>query len=133
MIPELCTELDDTFALLAEGSSSFPAERLTFALKALGIEADDNSLERAKSSVEITLDEFIVIVAPYLSEPGWIQAEMMEAMALFDQDSDGYIDANEITQVFIKLGEKITKSHVQDQIDTWSRNDGILGGILSSA
>ena len=131
MIPELCTELEDTFALLAEGSASFPAERLPFALKALGIEADDNARDRAKSSVEITLDEFFVIVAPYLSEPGWIQGEMMEAMSLFDQDSNGYIDANEITQVFIKLGEKITKSNVQDQIDTWSRNDGILGGKFS--
>ena len=128
VIPELRIELDETFALLAEGNTTFSADRLPLALKSLGIVADENTRERAKSSVDVSLDEFIVIVAPYLSEPAWIQAEMVEAMSLFDQDSNGCIDANEVTQVFIKLGEKITKSNVQDQIDAWSRSDGILGG-----
>jgi Ca2+-binding EF-hand superfamily protein len=139
-------ELDETFTLLAEGHASFSADRLLIGLKALGIEANEAAKARSKTSSDINLDEFIVIVSPYLSDAGtldkyihtldkysyyeflgWIQAEMLEAMSLFDQDNNGDLDASEVAQVFVKLGEKITKNSIQDQIDAWSRSDKVVG------
>lgn len=88
VMPELRVEIDETFRLLADGGMSFAADRLIVALKSLGLEADEKTLHRASLPAEITADEFICILAPLLDGPGWIQAEMHEAMSFFDQGRD---------------------------------------------
>lgn len=46
---------------------------------------------------------------------------------MYTVDGNGSLDAKEVAQVFAKLGEKVSKNSIQDQINAWSRTDGLVG------
>ena len=47
---------------------------------------------------------------------GDAEEDMREAFNVFDKDGNGFISANELRQVMLSLGEKLTDQEVQEMI-----------------
>lgn len=45
------------------------------------------------------------------------EEEMLEAFRVFDTDGNGSITADELRQIFVNLGEKLTEDEIADMID----------------
>ncbi|KAL1085790.1 hypothetical protein V6Z11_D08G073600 [Gossypium hirsutum] len=70
-------------------------------------EADD--IER-KGKIE----DFVNIMARKMQEN--VVDELKEAFKVFDQDQDGFISANELRQVMMNMGERLTMEEAEQMI-----------------
>ncbi|EXB26550.1 Calmodulin-like protein 11 [Morus notabilis] len=62
----------------------------------------------------IDFDEFLNIMARKMKEN--VAEELKEAFKVFDRNQDGYISANELRQVMINLGERLTHEEAEQMI-----------------
>ncbi|GKU85864.1 hypothetical protein SLE2022_250070 [Rubroshorea leprosula] len=59
--------------------------------------------------------EFLNLMAKKMKETD-AEEELKEVFQVFDKDQDGYISANELRQVMINLGEKLSDEEVEQMI-----------------
>ncbi|MBA0553554.1 hypothetical protein Golob_012728 [Gossypium lobatum] len=72
-------------------------------------EADD--IERKG---KIDFEDFVIIMARKMQEN--VVDELKEAFKVFDRDQDGFISANELRQVMMNMGERLTMEEAEQMI-----------------
>jgi Ca2+-binding EF-hand superfamily protein len=63
----------------------------------------------------ITFDEFLVVMAQRLRDAQQ-ESKLIAAFKFFDKDNSGYITAEELKTVLDGMGEKLTKSEIEEVI-----------------
>lgn len=69
----------------------------------------------ANGNGTIEFGEFLALMARKMKETD-AEEELKEAFKVFDKDQNGYISANELRNVMINLGEKLTDEEVEQMI-----------------
>jgi calmodulin len=64
----------------------------------------------------IDFNEFVAMMVRQMKSPQDDEIELKESFRVFDKNGDGYITANELRQVMLNLGEKLTDDEVDEMI-----------------
>ena len=113
---EMTQVVEETFAMVADNTGKMPYSKLPLALKALGMNINESNEGGAFQQDDINIDKFMQIVTDCMKHPNWAANEMNEVFTLFDKDRNGFIDPPELKRVFLKLGEKLTETELEDQL-----------------
>jgi len=103
-------------------SGTIDADELGTVLRSLGNQPTDEEVEdmikEADEDGNGTIDfaEFIKMM-PTQERDDDAEAEMLEAFRVFDTDGNGSITADELRQIFLNLGEKLTEEEIADMIE----------------
>ena len=103
-------------------SGTIDAEELGTVLRSLGNQPTDEEVEdmikEADKDGNGTIDfaEFIEMM-PTQERDDNAEDEMLEAFRVFDTDGNGSITADELRQIFVNLGEKLTEDEIADMIE----------------
>lgn len=94
------------------------ASKAELALKSLGMTPMSEDVKTALQELgeEFDLEMFCKLVCISMQSPNWAGNEMIEAYRMFDKDGNGYIDPSELRRVFLKIGEHLDISEVEDQL-----------------
>lgn len=120
---EQIAEFKEAFSLFdKDGDGTIDAEELGTVLRSLGNQPTDEEVEdmikEADKDGNGTIDfaEFIEMM-PTQERDDNAEEEMLEAFRVFDTDGNGSITADELRQIFVNLGEKLTEDEIADMID----------------
>lgn len=116
---EIQAEIQEVYNLLSESynSDAFPASQLIIGLKALGFEIpSEKSITRSTQTAPITFSEFNTLLIPYFEKSCWCKEGLTKAFAVFDNDNTGIIDSTEIKRVFVKMGENLKETEIEEQM-----------------
>eukprot|EP00105_Crassostrea_gigas_P000871 XP_011412831.1 PREDICTED: calmodulin-A-like [Crassostrea gigas] len=67
---------------------------------------------------KIEYEEFEKYMADHYKSVEEANSSMMEAFKLFDKDGSGKIDADELKEAMMRLGDKLSKEEAEDMIKT---------------
>nr|XP_011412831.2 calmodulin-A-like [Crassostrea gigas] len=67
---------------------------------------------------KIEYEEFEKYMADHYKSAEEANSSMMEAFKLFDKDGSGKIDADELKEAMMRLGDKLSKEEAEDMIKT---------------
>ncbi|XP_022720056.1 calmodulin-2/4-like isoform X1 [Durio zibethinus] len=96
-------------------------EELAIAIKSLDQDPTEEELQNMINEVDtdgngtIEFGEFLNLMARKMKEAE-AEEELKEAFRVFDKDQDGYISPNELRQVMINIGEKLTDEELEQMI-----------------
>ncbi|XVF80856.1 hypothetical protein PTKIN_Ptkin15bG0109100 [Pterospermum kingtungense] len=114
-------EFREAFCLIDKDSDGFiTMEELASALQTLDGNPKKEEIECMISEVDVggngTIDfeDFLNIMAGKMKEN--VGDELKEAFKVFDRDQDGFISANELRQVMMNLGERVTVEEAEQMI-----------------
>lgn len=114
---EMFLELQDTFRMVADNYNIMPYNKLTVALKALGMSTSETSDDYSSLQNDgIDFDKFVEITLECMKHPNWAANEMNEVFNLFDKNRNGYIIPSEFRQLLAKIGENVTETELADQL-----------------
>ncbi|CAA7399175.1 unnamed protein product [Spirodela intermedia] len=119
---EQISEFQEAFCLFdKDGDGAITLEELATVIRSLGPTPTEEELldmvEEADVDSSGTVDfrEFLSIMAIKTKEVN-AEEELDEAFKVFDKDQDGYISADELRNVMVSLGEKLTDEEVEQMI-----------------
>lgn len=127
---EMLQELEDTFTAAAEGNNILPSGRLALALRALGMSTSD--IDENLLAGDIDFEKFLEIVLSGMQLPNWAAKEMSESYALFDRDGTGNISTRELRNVFVRLGENLLETELQDQLREFDIDGDLMVSYASA-
>ncbi|KAH7571911.1 hypothetical protein ACOSP7_014808 [Xanthoceras sorbifolium] len=119
---EQVLEFQEAFCLLdRDGDGCITIEELATAIRSLDQNPTEEELQNMINEVDINgngtieFGEFLNLMARKMKESE-AEEELREAFKVFDKDQDGYISPNELRQVMINLGEKLTDEELEQMI-----------------
>ncbi|KAL2463754.1 Calmodulin-like protein 11 [Forsythia ovata] len=119
---EQIVEFKEAFSLFdKDGDGCITIEELATVIRSLDQNPTEEELEDIINEVDsdgngtIEFPEFLNLMASQIKEND-AEEELKEAFKVFDKDQNGYISANELRQVMINLGEKLTDEEVEQMI-----------------
>eukprot|EP00536_Pseudo-nitzschia_multiseries_P002086 jgi/Psemu1/235350/estExt_Genewise1.C_280011 len=120
---EQIAEFKEAFSLFdKDGDGTIDSEELGGILRSLGNQPTEEEIEdmmrEADTDGNGTIDfaEFVEMM-PTQERDDDAEEEMLEAFRVFDTDGNGSITAEELRQIFINLGEKLTDEEISDMIN----------------
>uniref|UniRef100_A0A8C5V2E0 Troponin C, skeletal muscle n=1 Tax=Microcebus murinus TaxID=30608 RepID=A0A8C5V2E0_MICMU len=141
---EMIAEFKAAFDMFdADGGGDISVKELGTVMRMLGqtptkeeldaiIEEVDEDGERARSGLglssgTIDFEEFLVMMVRQMKEDakGKSEEELAECFRIFDKNADGYIDAEELAEIFRASGEHVTEEEIESLMkDGDKNNDG---------
>ncbi|XP_074576438.1 uncharacterized protein LOC141832971 [Curcuma longa] len=119
---EQIIESHETFCLFdRDGDGCITMGELSMMINSLGLRATENELHEMINEVDedgsgaIEFEEFLSFMAKKMNETD-SEEEVREAFKVFDKDQNGFISKNELKNVMISLGEKLTDEEVDQMI-----------------
>ncbi|KAI9185947.1 hypothetical protein LWI28_012228 [Acer negundo] len=119
---EQVLEFREAFCLLdMDGDGCITIDELATAIRSLDQNPTEEELQIMINEVDINgngtieFGEFLNLMARKMKECE-AEEELREAFKVFDKDQDGYISPNELRQVMINLGEKLTDEELAQMI-----------------
>lgn len=107
------------------------AKELSTVLKSLGHSPTEQELGEMIASVDtdgngqIDFSEFLTMMARRMSEVQGEDDDLRAAFKVFDKDGNGFISPQELRQVMINLGEKLSEEEIDSMIrEADSNGDG---------
>lgn len=124
------SELKECFDLFDKnGDGKISQEELYDALKSLGQNPTDQEVETLMASCDTDRDGTIDFVEFHtlmtnqlLTDHPSHEAEMKEAFKVFDKNGDGLISEQELNEVMLSLGEKLTGEELKMMIKAADRD-----------
>merc|ERR1711935_1073483 len=120
---EQIAEFKEAFSLFdKDGDGTIDNEELGTWVRIMGNQPTDEEVEdlirEADKDGNGTIDfgEFIEMM-PTQERDENAEEEMLEAFRVFDTDGNGSITADELRQIFVNLGEKLTDEEISDMIE----------------
>ncbi|XP_060552106.1 calmodulin-beta-like [Ruditapes philippinarum] len=120
---EKIAEYKEAFSMFdQDGDGTISVKELGTAMRALGANPTEADLKEmieqvdADGSGSIDFQEFCEMMEKKMAEETDPEQEMREAFAVFDKDGSGTISADELRQVMLNMGEKMTPEEVNDMI-----------------
>jgi len=106
------------------------------ALRSLGFHMSEKEVDELYKEIDqqkigshsgyIDFEQFIEVIMTKMKDP-YSQSELMQAFKIFDVNDDGMVDAQELKQVCMKLGDKMKAADLDEIIQEADRNgDGKL-------
>ncbi|KAG0464276.1 hypothetical protein HPP92_019916 [Vanilla planifolia] len=115
---EQISEFREAFCLFdKDGDGRITVEELATVIGSLGHNPSQEELQDMIDEVDfnrngtIEFGEFLSLMARKMKETD-AEEELREAFKVFDKDQNGYISANELRNVMMNLGEKLTDEEV---------------------
>lgn len=105
-----------------DGDGTINTKELGTAMRAMGQNPTEAELREMIQEVDsdgsgsIDFQEFCAMMEKKINEEGDPEEEMKEAFAVFDKDGSGTISADELRQVMLNMGEKMTEEEIDDMI-----------------
>mmetsp|Transcript_1314 Transcript_1314/g.2033 ORF Transcript_1314/g.2033 Transcript_1314/m.2033 type:complete len:149 (+) Transcript_1314:117-563(+) len=119
---EELAEFKEAFSLFdRDGDGTIDNDELGTVMRSLGHQPTEEEIEdmirEADKDGNGTIDfsEFIEMM-PRQEKDDNAEEEMLEAFQVFDTDGNGSITADELRQIFMNLGEKLTDEEITDMI-----------------
>ena len=113
---EQILEFKDAFSLFDEvGDGKVDKDRVPDILRSVGLNPLKQDLEKVKENLKsskdrIAFEEFLPIYVPLAKKQAGSAEEFVEALRMFDRDSNGRISAAELRRMLTALGDKLTES-----------------------
>ncbi|PAA53811.1 hypothetical protein BOX15_Mlig010210g2 [Macrostomum lignano] len=114
LTPEQVEELEEAFSLFDEdGSGDITIKELEHALRAFGFKPSDDELKKMIQEIDkdgngaVNFDEFKQVMR-YRVTDSVLESEVQEAFRLFDLDGDNFINASDLKQAMLNMGERLT-------------------------
>ncbi|KAH7100031.1 calmodulin [Auriculariales sp. MPI-PUGE-AT-0066] len=112
------SDLKESFSLFdKDRDGTISSKDLGEVLRAIGKTPTEEQLKQMIQQVDdnhsgsIEINEFIKLMSRRTSQQD-VEQEVRDAFAVFDQDSNGYISADEVKTVMASLGEKLSDAEV---------------------
>eukprot|EP01087_Luapelamoeba_hula_P016063 TRINITY_DN4900_c0_g1_i1.p1 TRINITY_DN4900_c0_g1~~TRINITY_DN4900_c0_g1_i1.p1 ORF type:complete len:168 (-),score=45.36 TRINITY_DN4900_c0_g1_i1:73-552(-) len=129
---EQVAEFREAFSLFdKDGDGTITAAELGTVMKSLGQSPSETELRDMISEVDangdgqIDFNEFLTMMARKMQEGETGEDELREAFKVFDTDGNGFISPQELREVMLGLGEKLTDGEVDEMIkEADSNGDG---------
>jgi calmodulin len=119
---EEIAEFKEAFSIFdRDGDGTIDNDELGTVMRSLGYQPSEEEIEdmmrEADKDGNGTIDfaEFIEFM-PRQDKDDNAEDEMLEAFQVFDVDGNGSITADELRQIFLNLGEKLTDEEITDMI-----------------
>merc|ERR1719210_601742 len=119
---EQIAEFKEAFALFDKDSDgSITTSELGTVMRSLGQNPTEAELQDMINEVDvdgngsIEFNEFITMMAKKIKE-NETSNDIREAFRVFDRNGDGYISAEELSQVMSTLGENLTQEEIDEMI-----------------
>ncbi|PLB53972.1 calmodulin [Aspergillus steynii IBT 23096] len=116
-----------------DGDGQITRNELGVAMRTLGLNPSESELQDMIDEVDVdksgTIDfpEFLTMMARRTKEQD-LEEDISEAFKVFDRDDDGFISPEELRQVMISIGEKLTDGEIAEIIREVDRDgDGCIG------
>ncbi|KAJ1677932.1 hypothetical protein EV182_005140 [Spiromyces aspiralis] len=116
-------EFKEAFQLFdRDNDNMITTEELGMALRSLGVRITENELNKKKqegdpnNSGMVDLNTFLRIAGSTAKNQGANYEELLEAMNVFDKESNGWIPADEFKRIMMSLGEKMTEYEADELI-----------------
>ena len=97
------------------------------ALRSLGFHMSEKEVDSLFKELDgakqgyIGFEEFLEIIMTKMKDP-YSEQELIEAFKIFDVNEDGYIDAQELKTVCMKLGDRMKSSDIEEIIQEADRD-----------
>ncbi|XP_042400121.1 calmodulin-like isoform X1 [Zingiber officinale] len=115
-------EFHETFCLFdRDGDGCISLGELSTIINSLGLRPTKDELQEMISEVDadgsgaIEFEEFLNLMVRKMKESD-SEEELKEAFKVFDKDQNGFISKNELKNVMMSLGEKLTDEEVDQMI-----------------
>lgn len=124
-------DLRASFNLFDErGEGSIDAKDVRVVLRALGYDPSTEEVAELTGAHEVggRLDfaSFLAVLGDRICKPD-SHEEQIKAFRLFDRDSKGRIDVDDLRRVGQEVQETLNDEELQEMIDSWDRNgDGVI-------
>uniref|UniRef100_A0A8B9XZX8 Troponin C, skeletal muscle n=1 Tax=Bos mutus grunniens TaxID=30521 RepID=A0A8B9XZX8_BOSMU len=131
---EMIAEFKAAFDMFdADGGGDISVKELGTVMRMLGQTPTKEELDAIIEEVDedgsgtIDFEEFLVMMVRQMKEDakGKTEEELAECFRIFDRNADGYIDAEELAEIFRASGEHVTDEELESLMkDGDKNNDG---------
>ncbi|ERE71598.1 troponin C, skeletal muscle-like protein [Cricetulus griseus] len=131
---EMIAEFKAAFDMFdADGGGDISVKELGTVMRMLGQTPTKEELDAIIEEVDedgsgtIDFEEFLVMMVRQMKEDakGKSEEELAECFRIFDRNADGYIDAEELAEIFRASGEHVTDEEIESLMkDGDKNNDG---------
>uniref|UniRef100_A0A8D2KZ27 Calglandulin n=1 Tax=Varanus komodoensis TaxID=61221 RepID=A0A8D2KZ27_VARKO len=131
---EMIAEFKAAFDMFdADGGGDISTKELGTVMRMLGQTPTKEELDAIIEEVDedgsgtIDFEEFLVMMVRQMKEDakGKTEEELAECFRIFDRNADGYLDADELVEIFRVSGENVTEDEIQELMrDGDKNNDG---------
>ncbi|XP_049636499.1 troponin C, skeletal muscle [Suncus etruscus] len=131
---EMIAEFKAAFDMFdADGGGDISVKELGTVMRMLGQTPTKEELDAIIEEVDedgsgtIDFEEFLVMMVRQMKEDakGKSEEELAECFRIFDRNADGYIDAEELAEIFRASGEQVTDEEIESLMkDGDKNNDG---------
>ncbi|XP_036608232.1 troponin C, skeletal muscle isoform X1 [Trichosurus vulpecula] len=131
---EMIAEFKAAFDMFdADGGGDISTKELGTVMRMLGQTPTKEELDAIIEEVDedgsgtIDFEEFLVMMVRQMKEDakGKTEEELAECFRIFDRNADGYIDAEELVEIFRASGEHVTDEEIESLMkDGDKNNDG---------
>ena len=124
-------EYRDFFEIVDEdGNGTIDAHELKQAMTMMGMDCTDELIQAmvgevkdSQQELEMDFEEFLVLMAIFVGPRADEQEkELRLAFDVLDDDGGGTIDMTELTEAFVKFGEKVTQAELDDVVKMVDRD-----------
>ncbi|XP_058033950.1 troponin C, skeletal muscle isoform X2 [Ahaetulla prasina] len=131
---EMIAEFKAAFDMFdADGGGDISTKELGTVMRMLGQTPTKEELDAIIEEVDedgsgtIDFEEFLVMMVRQMKEDakGKSEEELAECFRIFDRNADGFLDAEELVEIFQLSGERVTEEEIQELMrDGDKNNDG---------
>ncbi|XP_060627786.1 troponin C, skeletal muscle [Anolis sagrei] len=131
---EMIAEFKAAFDMFdADGGGDISTKELGTVMRMLGQTPTKEELDAIIEEVDedgsgtIDFEEFLVMMVHQMKEDakGKSEEELAECFRIFDRNADGYLDAEELIEIFRASGETVSESEIEELMkDGDKNNDG---------